>query len=171
MTQKIKMIDTVIPPGVAYSFYAVPYSTSTIKKLDDKILRAQKTACGLPKCLSNITTQLSHELYGLDAFFLKNNYLRCIGEQLLNALNDKGSLGIIYKGLLHLILAKYGGSNNLPRIRSFDCYQSPITRTLFLLKTMDQVQLKSALDNFLHEPAPLETIWLHEAQTLPNLNP
>ena len=35
---------------------------------------------------------------------------------------------------------------------------------------MGQVQLKSALDNFLHEPAPLETRWLHEAQTLPNLN-
>ena len=35
---------------------------------------------------------------------------------------------------------------------------------------MGQVQLKSALDNFLHEPAPLETIWLHETQTLPNLN-
>src|SRR4028119_1537913 len=95
------MIDTVIQPGVAYSFYAVPYSTSTIKKLDNKILRAQKTTCGLSKCLSNITTQLPHELYGLDAFSLKNDYLRCIGEQLLNALNDKGTLGIIYKGLLH----------------------------------------------------------------------
>ena len=82
----------------------------------------------------------------------------------------KGTVGIIYEGLLHLILAKYGGSNNLPRIRSFDCYQSPITPTLFLLKTMGQGQLKSALDNFLHEPAPLETIWLYEAQTLPNLN-
>ena len=35
---------------------------------------------------------------------------------------------------------------------------------------MGQVQLKSALDNFLHEPAPLKTIWLPEAQTLPNLN-
>ena len=125
MTQKIKMIDIVIRPGVAYSFYAVSYSTSTIKKLDNKILPAQKTACGLPKCLSNITIQLPHELYGLDAFSLKNDYLRCISEQLLNALNDKGTLGTIYKGLLHLILAKYGGSNNLPRIRSFDCYQSP----------------------------------------------
>ena len=120
--------------------------------------------------LLNITIQLPHELYGLDAFSLKTDYLRCIGEQLLNALSDKGTLGIIYKGLLHLILAKDGGSNNLARIRSFDCYQFPLTCTLFLLKTMGQVQLKSALDNFLHEPAPLETIWLHEAQTLPNLN-
>ena len=35
---------------------------------------------------------------------------------------------------------------------------------------MGQIQLKSALDNFLHEPAPLETIWLQETQTFPNLN-
>jgi hypothetical protein len=87
------MIDTVIRLGVAYSFYAVPYLTSTIKKLDNKILRAQKIACGLSKCISNITTHLLHELYGLEAVSLKNDYLRCIGEQLLNALNDKGKLG------------------------------------------------------------------------------
>ena len=35
---------------------------------------------------------------------------------------------------------------------------------------MGQIQLKSALDNFLHEPALLEIIWLQEAQTLPDLN-
>ena len=59
------MIDTVIRPGVAYNFYAVPYLTSAIKKLDRKILGAQKTKCGFLKCLSNITTQLLHNLYGL----------------------------------------------------------------------------------------------------------
>ena len=34
--QKIKMVDTVIRAGIAYSFYAVPYSLPTIKKLDKK---------------------------------------------------------------------------------------------------------------------------------------
>jgi hypothetical protein len=95
--QKISMVDTVIRAGIAYSFYAVPYSLPTIKKLDKKIIGIQKTICGLPKCTANVITQLPHKLFGLEAFSLKNAYLRCIGEQLRNALNDQGRLGIIYK--------------------------------------------------------------------------
>ena len=56
--QKISMIDTVIRAGIAYSFYAVPYSLPTIKKLDKKIIGIQKTICGLPKCTANVITQL-----------------------------------------------------------------------------------------------------------------
>ena len=131
-------------------------ASTPIYTLVQEASRGSNTNTCLPKLTIVYGTQLPHELYGLDAFSLKNDYLRCIGEQLLNALNDKGKLGKIYKGLLHLVLAKQGGSNNLPRIRSYDCFQSPITRTLFLLKTMGYIQLKSALDNFLHEPAPLK---------------
>ena len=97
--QKISMVDTVIRAGIAYSFYAVPYSLPTIKKLDKKIIGIQKVIYGLPKCASNIITQLPQDLFGLEAFSLKNAYLRCISEQLRNALNDPGRLGIIYKGL------------------------------------------------------------------------
>ena len=95
------MVDTIIRAGIAYSFCAVPYSLPTTKKLDKKIIGIQKTICGLPKCTTNVITQLPHELFGLEAFLLKNAYLRCIGEQLRNALNDQGRLGIIYKGLIH----------------------------------------------------------------------
>jgi hypothetical protein len=31
------MLDTVIRAGVAYSFYAVPYSMPSIKKIDKKL--------------------------------------------------------------------------------------------------------------------------------------
>ena len=111
------MVDTVIRAGIAYSFYAVPYSLPAIKKLDKKIIGIQKIICGLPKCTANVITQLPHELFGLEAFSLKNAYLRCIGEQLRNALNDHGKLGTIYKGLTQHILAKYGGSKEIPRIK------------------------------------------------------
>ena len=56
-------------------------------------------------------------MFGIEAFSLKNAYLRCIGEQLRNALNDKGKLGIIYRGLTNFILAKHGGVKNKPRIK------------------------------------------------------
>jgi len=56
--QKIKMVDTVIRAGIAYSFYAVPYSLPTIKKLDKKIIAIQFFFCGLPKCTANIISQL-----------------------------------------------------------------------------------------------------------------
>jgi hypothetical protein len=110
MKQKIQMVDTVIRAGIAYSFYAVPYSLPTIKKLDRKILALHKTICGLPKCMSNAVTQLPHDMFGTAAFSLKNAYLTCIGEQLINALNDKGRLGQIYNGLTKHILAKHGGA-------------------------------------------------------------
>ena len=63
--QKIKMVDTVIRAGIAYSFYAVPYSLPAITKLDKKIISIQKTICGLPKCTANAITQLPHDLFGL----------------------------------------------------------------------------------------------------------
>ena len=142
------MVDTVIRAGIAYSFYAVPYSLPTIKKLDKKIIGIQKVIYGLPKCASNIITQLPQDLFGLEAFSLKNAYLRCISEQLRNALNDPGRLGIIYKGLTQHILAKYGGGENIPRIKYQDCIRSPITPTLFLMKHEGGAHLKSIEPNF-----------------------
>ena len=160
MKQKINMADTVIRAGIAYSFYAVPYSIPAIKKLDKKIIALHKTICGLPKSTSNIATQLPHDLFGIEAFSLQNAYLRCIGEQLQNALNDKDRLGKIYYGLTQFILAKFGGSKELTRIKYHHCVRSPITITLFLLKHEAGVHLKCTLDNFLLNPPPLETVWL-----------
>ena len=97
--QKINMVDTVIRVGIAYSFYAIPYSLPAIIKLDKKIIAIQKRIYGLSKCTPNIVIQLPHDMFSIEAFSLKNAYLRCIGEQLRNALNDKGRLGIIYRGL------------------------------------------------------------------------
>ena len=71
MKQKIQMVDTVIRAGIAYSFYAVPYSLPAIKKLDKKIIALHKTICGLPKCMSNAVTQLPHNMFGTEAFSLK----------------------------------------------------------------------------------------------------
>ena len=101
------LLDTVIRAGITYSFYAVPYSLPSITKLDKKIIGIQKPICGLPKCTANVITQLPHDLFRLEAFSLKNAYLRCINEQLRNALNDKGRLRIIYKGLIQHILSKH----------------------------------------------------------------
>jgi hypothetical protein len=130
LKQKLKMVDTVIRLGIAYSFYAMPYSIPNITKLDKKIIGLQKTICGLPKSTPNITTQLPHDQYGLDAHSLKTEYLTCIGKQLRNALNDPGRLGTIYKGLISYILAKYGGSQHLPLLNKEACLHSPTSRTL-----------------------------------------
>ena len=117
---KINMVDTVIRAGIAYSFYGVPYSLPTIIKLNKKTIAIKKKVCGLPKCTPNIITQLPHDMFGIEAFSLKNIYLRCIGEQLQNPLNDKGRLGIIYRSLIHFILAKHGEAKNIPKIKYQD---------------------------------------------------
>ena len=170
MKQKINMADTIIRAGIAYSFYAVPYSIPAIKKLDKKIIVLHKTIYGLPKSTSNTTTQLSHDLLRIEASSLQNPYLRCIEEQLQNALNDKGRLGKIYYGLTQFTLAKFGGAKEITRIKSHHCVRSPITRTLFLLKHEAGVHLKNTIDSFILNSSPFETAWLKEAQNLQDLN-
>ena len=170
--QKINMVDTIIRAGIAYSFYTVLYSLPAIKKLDKKIIAIQKKICGLPKCTPNVVTQLSHDMFGIEAFSLKNAFLRCIGEQLRNALNDKGKLGIIYRGLTHFILAKYEGAEKIPRIKHQDYIRSPITRMLFLIKKAGGAHLRSQIDNFPLKAISLEQMWcqLSEIQ-FPQINP
>jgi hypothetical protein len=129
LKQKLKMVDTVIRPGIAYSFYAVPYSMPNIAKLDQKIIALQKAICGLPKSTPNITTKLPHDQFGLNAHSLRTEYLMCIGKQLRNALNDLGRLGTIYIGLTNHILAKYDGSQHLPLLNKEACLHSPTART------------------------------------------
>jgi hypothetical protein len=124
LKQKLKMVDTVIRPRIAYSFYAVPYSMPNIAKLDQKIIALQKAICGLPKS----TPRLPHDQFGLNAHSLSTEYLTCIGKQLRNALNDPGRLGTIYIGLTNHILAKYGGSQHLPLFNKETCLHSPTVR-------------------------------------------
>ena len=92
MKQKIQMVDTIIRAGIAYSFYVVPYSLPAIKKLNKIIIALYKTIRRLPKCISNAVTQLPQDMFSTETFSLKNAYLTCIGEQLINALNNKGRL-------------------------------------------------------------------------------
>ena len=110
------MVDTIIRPGIAYSFYAVPYSMPNIAKLDQKIIALQNAICSFPKSTPNITMRLPHDEFGLNALSLTTLtvYLTCIGKQLRNALNDPRRLGTIYIGLTNYILAKYSGSQHLP---------------------------------------------------------
>ena len=129
--EKINMVDKVIRAGIAYSFYAVPYPLLAIIKLGKYIIAIPKRICGLSKCTPNIVTQLPHDMFGIEAFSLQNAYLRCIGQQLRNVLNDKGTLGIIYKGLTHFILAKHGGAANIPRIKHQHCIHLPLLEHSF----------------------------------------
>jgi hypothetical protein len=154
------MANTIIWPVISYSFYAIPYSIPTIRKLDKRIIALQKKICGLPICTPNITAQLPRDLFGMEAFSLKNAYFTCIGEQLWNTLNDTGRFGKIYVGPSNYILAKYGDSLHLPHIRYSDCIRSPTTRTLFLLKKDAHVHIWSTFPNFFLHSTPLETIWM-----------
>jgi hypothetical protein len=86
--QKIKIINTIIRPEVAYSFHAIPYSISDIKKLDKQIISITKEICKVPRSTPNLATQLPHSLFLLIQEFLS----KCIGKQLRDVLNDQGRL-------------------------------------------------------------------------------
>ena len=134
MKQKIHITEIVIRAGIAYGFYVMAFSLPTIHKLDKILIRLQKSICGLSNSAPNITTQLPHNLFGLNAFSLLQAYLQCIGEQSRDALNDSGILGDIYRGVTNYIFVLYGGSKN-PNISLAAFIQSPTTQTIHLLKT------------------------------------
>jgi hypothetical protein len=163
------MVDTVIRRGITYSFYAVPYFMPNIAKLDQKIIALEKAICGLPKSTPNITTKLPPDQFGLNAYSLKTEYLTCIGKQLCNALNDPGRLGIIYIGLTNHVLAKYGGSENLPLLNKEACLHSPTTRTLYLLKHNGLTYIQTDKIAFPHNDTPLTQIWLQKTVNRPNI--
>ena len=170
MKQNI-MLDTVIWIGVAYSFYAVPYSMPSIKKLDKKLYALQKEICGFSNCTPNVATQLPHELFGMEAFSFKTAYLGCIGEQLKHALNDKGCIGKIYASLINYLLAKFGGALNLHHLTYHDCIRSPIIRTLFLLKKDASMHLKNRTRQIPLTPTPLERQCMDATSTHLNFTP
>jgi hypothetical protein len=157
MKQKIHTTDSVIRAGIAYGFYSIAFSL-------------HKSIYGLPKSGPNVMTQLLHSMFGLEAFSLRNAYLRCRGEQLLDALNNTGRLDIIYQGLTNYIFAKNGGAQNIPRITKQACVRSPISRTLYLSKHVAGTHIRKHQDNFLLSPTPLETEWLTQAHAHLNLN-
>ena len=169
MKQKIHIIETVIRAGIAYGFHVVPFSLPTIRKLDKLLIRLQKTICGLPKSAPNVTTQLPHHLFGLNAFSLTQTYLRCIGEQLRDALNDPGILGSIYQGLTNYIFSLYGDSKN-PIIPTAACLHSPITRSIYLLKTSGRIHLRKYMDGSHITMQPLEKKWLSQRLQHPYIN-
>ena len=111
-------------------------------------------------------------MFGIEAFSLKNAYLRCIGEQLRYALNYTDILGKIYRGLTHYILAKHGGAQEIPRIKHQDCIRSPVTRIIYLIKKAGAAHLRCTLENYPLEATSLEKIWYQMATSLfPQMNP
>jgi hypothetical protein len=169
------MVDTVIRAGIAYSFYAViragiaysfyagPYSIPDILKLDQKLIALQKAICGLSKSTPNITIQLLHELFGINAFSLKTTYLTRISKQLRNALNDPVRVGKIDQGLTNHIFAKYGGAEQLSTLNKETCKNSPIARTLYLLKHKGLAYINSFQEDYHIGKSPLAKIWLEKA--------
>ena len=138
------IIDFIIRTGIAYAFYAIPFSIATIKKLNKHIIRLCKKICGLPKTTPNLTTQLPRTLFGLEAFSFSNAYLQCINEQFRDVLNYLGTLGKIYQGLINYILAKNDRSQKAPYITNSACTQFPTTCTLYLFKTLANTHICSS---------------------------
>jgi hypothetical protein len=116
----------------------------TINTLDKITIQLQKSICGLPKCASNVTIQLPHDLYGVEAFSFKNTYLQYIGEQLQDAFNDLGILGNIYCSLLNYNLTKNGCTQYILSIIKVASLYSPTTQKLYFFKYNGKIHLEKS---------------------------
>ena len=154
--------------GIAYGFYILPFSIPTIQKLDKLLIRLQKSICGLSNSTPNVTTQLTHNLFGLNAFSLTQTYIRCIGEQLRDAPNDPGIISIIYQGLTNYTFFLYDRSKN-PKISPTACVHSPTTCTIYLLKTLERMYIRKYMDGSYRNTTPLESKWLAQRLLHPHI--
>ena len=159
LKQKIKILNTVIKPRIAYAYYTVSFLKPDIKKLDKIISKITKKTCNIPKNTADILTHLPHESFGIKITSLLPHYIHCIGQQLIQALNDLGQLGTIYQGLTKYITAKYRGSLHLPKLKQQACSRSPIARTLFRLQREYKIHVTTKNKIFPIKKTPLETAW------------
>ena len=158
--QRIHILNTIIKPKITYAYYVVPLSKPDIKKLDKVLNKLTKEICNLPNSTTNALTHLSHEDFGMNTTSILPNYIHCIGKQLLNALNDQGQLGQIYQGLTNYIIAKYGGSYHLPRLKYHACVRSLTARTLYLLEREYEIHVQMTTKKFPIKQSAIEHTWL-----------
>lgn len=143
MKQKIHMIDFVILASIAYEFYTIAYSLPTINKLDKTLICPQKSICSLPKSAPNVIIQLPHSMFGLEAFSLKNAYLRCIGKNLWDALNDTNRLGIMYQGFTNYILQKMAKHKIFLKSPNKHAFDLLLPKHVFFLKHIVGIHIKN----------------------------
>lgn len=134
LKQKINILNIVLKPGIAYAYYATPFSKPNIKRLDKILSKLIKEIFNIPKSTANILTHLPNDNFGINTTFLLPDYVNCIGQQLIQALNDQGQLGILFQRFTKYITTNYGGSLHLPKLKYQACSRSPIGGTLFLLE-------------------------------------
>ena len=159
LKQNIKIINTVIKSRIVYAYYVVPFSKPDIKKLDKIISSTTKTSCHIPKSTANILTHIPHDNFRINITSLLPDYIHCIGQQLIQALNDPGQLGTIYQGLTKYITAKYKGFLLLPKLKQQACSRSPIARIIFLLEREYEYTTTTTNREFPIKQTTLEIAW------------
>ena len=120
--------------GIAFAYYAVPFSKANVKKLDKILSKLTKEIYNIPKITTNILTHLSNNDFGIITTSLSPDYINNKGQQQVYALNDSWQLGIIHQGLTKYISVVYGESLHLLELKHQAWSKPPIVRTLFTIK-------------------------------------
>ena len=152
LKQKIKILNTIIKPQIAYAYHAVLFPKLDIEKLDKLINTIIKETCNIPKSTANILTHLPHGKFGINVTSLLPDYIHCIGQQLLQVINEPCQLGTIYQGLTKYITTNYGGSLHVPIWASPGPKRppSPVMQSSLALNLIDSqlIRLVSTFVNF-----------------------
>lgn len=70
--KQIHILNTLMNPRIAYTYYVVPFSNPNIRKLDKLLSKLTKEICNLPKSTANILTRRSHKDFGIKYNFPTN---------------------------------------------------------------------------------------------------
>lgn len=88
---QLHILNIVVKPSMAYTYYAVPFSKPNIEKIHKILNKLTKQTYSIPKSTTNILTQLSTIDFGINITFSFPDYVNYIGQHLVTTLNDQAN--------------------------------------------------------------------------------
>jgi hypothetical protein len=98
--QKVRVLNTSIPPMICYIFSAAPYTPQQLTALDSLLTAAAKAAHGLPTYASTAFAHNDIESGELGCPSLPAEYHAILAERLIITVNDQTTTGFLTRVLL-----------------------------------------------------------------------
>jgi ribonuclease HI len=151
--QCLHIIKTCLRPKITYAFSIAPYTMQEIGRLDRTLAGITRRCCRLPRSMPTASMVLSTEKAGMGLISLAVDYAQAAAQNLTQALNDTGRLGLVTKSLLLLQRERMGGApvDELPTGSARYC------TNLRKLMVMERHDLQLTIDNHVFSCLPPQT--------------
>jgi hypothetical protein len=99
--QKVRLLNSIFRPKLAYPFCIAPYTTKQVDELDKVLTTAFKVSYDQGKGYPSALARTPLLEGGLEATSLHSTYAKVCAQTLTRALRRTGSLGVITRATIH----------------------------------------------------------------------